>query len=66
VGQSRAVRRAYGGRRDHTSLSAVEEDNFWGKFALSEPSRHRLPSVLSSGLAWWNKYRIAAASIAYS
>ena len=29
----------------HTSLATADEDNFWGKGSLSEPSRHRIANA---------------------
>jgi len=31
-----------GGTDSHTSLSTADENNYWGKFSLSEPSKHRI------------------------
>ena len=31
-----------GSTDSHTSLSTADEDNYWGKFSLSEPSKHRI------------------------
>ncbi|MDP3746676.1 MAG: DUF3604 domain-containing protein [Phenylobacterium sp.] len=46
----------------HTALSAVAEDNYWGKFSLWEPSPHRLFSRVDE---WgWRGWDMAAAGYA--
>ena len=36
----------------HTSLSTADEDNYWGKFSLSEPNKHRMLNS-SNALTGW-------------
>lgn len=44
-----------GGTDSHTSLASAEEDNFWGKFSLYEPSTHRLePGTLPRMAKPWD------------
>jgi len=46
----------------HTSLSAVAEDNFFGKFPESEPSPERTKNILAGRL--WPNWKIAASGYA--
>jgi len=42
-----------GSTDSHTSLSTADENNYWGKFSLSEPSKHRMTDA-STGKNWYS------------
>lgn len=47
-----------GSTDSHTGLATADDDNFWGKFVESEPSRERVTSKMGGRL--WDNWRLAA------
>jgi hypothetical protein len=44
----------------HNTISTTEEDNFFGKFPESEPSKERLSTAMAANQLWDTKYLVAS------
>ncbi|MEP5032241.1 MAG: DUF3604 domain-containing protein, partial [Parasphingorhabdus sp.] len=47
-----------GSTDDHTGLATADDDNFWGKFVESEPSKERINSKMGGRL--WENWRLTS------